>query len=626
VILLELAAQGIRGFAPAGGRATLRPGYNVVGADGAVLRRLLEALLYPGPKDAEALPRASGGPANAPVRAGLTVVGNDRITYRLVRDFAAGAQLQRFDPEKRAFSPVSQDLAEIAAFMQKTVGAPSPARLRALLALSAADLPSKHGGAGAALPAPARASLTPEQARKRIEALRGELEKAKVAEKLQAQIDELAHRQQELEGAFRGGAACRAEVEKAEAALAEHGPARDLLARLGDPDAKVALYEKATARRAEMEGKVAAEREALALEVASEPPEPFWKSQVFWACAAGGLVLLAGGIVGGLFRTEARYVSLLDVGGFGYAGWLALRWIGGEEAKDRLARRRKVVDDWERKVLAQYKRDTADVIDAVNELRGAPIPGATRTGVTNTSELREALTRAREALALVEEAKKKLHDWESSPEVEGAATEKAKVDEELRGLESKLAAEAGGFVRDVRSVEQELQRLQAEASNPQAAAPAAPAMPAAPARAPGDPLRTLVERAAIELSQSPAAAVRTVAQKASQTLSGVSFNRLGGLQADDRGNLQVTSGGRPLPAGSLAPADRDLLWIALRLAFLEQAIAAGKAFAVIEDAFGGLSDGSRRFAARLLKQIAKPGQIVHATTDPSFKEAADHAA
>ncbi len=48
--------------------------------------------------------------------------------------------------------------------------------------------------------------------------------------------------------------------------------------------------------------------------------------------------------------------------------------------------------------------------------------------------------------------------------------------------------------------------------------------------------------------------------------------------------------------------------------------------AVADDAFAGLSDGARRFAARLLKQIAKPGQIVHATSDPAFKEAADHSA
>jgi hypothetical protein len=623
VILLELAAQGIRGFAPAGGRATLRPGYNVVGADGAILRRLLEALLYPGPRDVDALPRAAGGPANAPVRAGLTLVGNDRITYRLVRDFAAGVQLHRFDPEKRAFSPVAQDLGQITAFLQQTAGAPTPGKLRALLALAAADLPSKQGGGGGALPAPARPSLTREQARKRIEALRGELDKARIAEKLQAQIDELQARQFKLEETFRSAGTYRAEVERAEAALAEHGPARELLARLGDPDAKVALYEKATARKAEADERVAAEREAIAREAAKEPPYPFWKNPIFWACAGGGLALLVLGVVGSFVRNELRYASLLDVGGFGYAGWLALRWIGGQEAKDRLARRKKVVDDWEKKVLAQYKRDTFDVIDAVNELRGAPIPGAARVGVANTSELREALARAREAQALVEESKRRQAEWENSPEIERAVTEKAKVDEELRALEAQLSAEAGGFVRDVRSVEAEIQRLEAEAAAPP---PAAPATPAAPPRPAGDPLRTLVDRAAIELAVSPTAAVRAISQKAAQTLAGVSFNRLTGLQVDDRGNLQVQSGGRPSAVATLSPADRDLVWLALKLAFIEQAVAGGKTVAVCEDAFASLSDGARRFVARLLKQIAKPGQILHATTDPSFKEAADHAA
>ena len=44
MLLLEIAAQGVKGVAPAGGRITLRPGYNVVEADGLALRRLIEAL------------------------------------------------------------------------------------------------------------------------------------------------------------------------------------------------------------------------------------------------------------------------------------------------------------------------------------------------------------------------------------------------------------------------------------------------------------------------------------------------------------------------------------------------------------------------------------------------------
>ena len=47
---------------------------------------------------------------------------------------------------------------------------------------------------------------------------------------------------------------------------------------------------------------------------------------------------------------------------------------------------------------------------------------------------------------------------------------------------------------------------------------------------------------------------------------------------------------------------------------------------VADDAFAGLPDGARRLAARLLKAAARPGQLLHATADPAFREAADHAA
>ncbi|HEY6098087.1 MAG TPA: hypothetical protein VIW03_01565, partial [Anaeromyxobacter sp.] len=272
MIFLEFAAQGVRGVAPAGGRATLRPGYNVVAADGPVLRRLVEALLYPDPRDGDALPRAGGGPANAPMRAGLTLVGNDKITYRLVRDFATGAQLHRFDPEKRSFALVAQDLAEIAAFLQETVGVPPPARLGALLGLSAAELPSRAGGAAAAPAAPARQALTPEQSLKRLAQLKDELEKAKVAERLQYQLDGLQSQLFRLEEALKSGAKVREGLERAEAARAELGEAAAVAERLGDADAKLAAFEKATARKEEAAAKVSAEREALAdVETRGEP-------------------------------------------------------------------------------------------------------------------------------------------------------------------------------------------------------------------------------------------------------------------------------------------------------------------------------------------------------------------
>ena len=150
-----------------------------------------------------------------------------------------------------------------------------------------------------------------------------------------------------------------------------------------------------------------------------------------------------------------------------------------------------------------------------------------------------------------------------------------------------------------------------------------PARPVAAASG-GEPLRGLLERAAVELGGSPASVARGLSAKASQAVAGFTLNRLTGVSADDRGNVQVVSGGRPVPAMNLPPSERDLVFLALKLALLEQAVAAGKTVAILEDAFAGHSDAVRRTAGRMLKALARPGQVIHATADPAFREAADH--
>jgi len=617
VILLEFAAQGVRGVAPAGGRATLRPGYNVVAADGAALRKLLEALLHPGPRDAEGMPRAPGAqPGAAPLKAGLTLVGDDRVTYRLVRDFAAGCQLHRFDAEKRAFALVAQELPAIAEFLRKTAGAPPEGRFRTFLTLAAADLPSRQGARTSITGSeqPVRASLAPDEARKRLGQLKGELERARVAEKLQYQLDGLQARLFKLDEAMKGGARIDEGLEKAEAARRELGEVAHAAEGLGEPEAKLAAYEKLAARREEALAKAAKEREGLDAAEASGGPVPFWRDGRFWGATGGGLLLAAIATVGAASQSDLRYLSIPAIGAFGGGGWLAFRWIGELEGWERIARRRRVIDDWERKVTDQFERDGAEVHAAMKAL-----------GLTRPGELKEALGRLADADQVVSEWRRRKAEWEGSPEATEAKKERSTLEGQVRELEGQLASEAGGFVRDVRSVESEIQRMEVDAAAPPAAAAPPPPPPAA-AAATADPLRALLEKAGAELGQSPAAAARTVAAKASAHLSGLSFQRLSTIQPDDRGNLAVVTGGRPAPAASLSGADRDLVFLAMKLAFLEKALAETRSIALVDDVFAGLAEGSRRFAARLLKQLAKPGQIVHATTDPAFKEAADHVA
>jgi hypothetical protein len=604
VVLLEIAAQGVPGFAPAGGRLALRPGYNVVAADGPALRRLLEALWYP-ESPATAVPRPPGGGPAA--RAGLTLVGDDGVTWRVVRDLAAGVQLQRFDPERRAFQGASTDPARVAAALRQA-GVPAPSRLAALLAVGAADLPSRRAAPppGAVPAAPTRRALSPEEARRRRDDLARELDQARVAEKLQYQLDGLQSRLFKLEELLRAGEQIRERLRAAEqvaSAQAEGGSAP----ALDDPPARIAAHGRAVARRDEALAKIAAEQAALAeAEERGRPPPP-WRDRVALAGAGGAVVALAAALVTGL-----RPIALLAIPAAGVSAYLALRWVGELEGAERAGRRRQILEERERKAKESFERDTADVRAAMKAL-----------GVESVTELAEAMQRRAAARTAAAEARDKLAEWEASPDARQAAEEKARLQEEIGEIERRLGAEAGAYVRDPRSIEAELQRLDAD---PAASAEPEPAPVAAPRPPPAaEALRGLLDQAVAELGAPAPAVLRSVQPRVGQLLPAISAQRFAGFLVDERGNLLVQGGGKTVPAAGLTPGDRDLCWIALRVGLLEQALAAGKAVAVLEDAFGGLPDASRRALGRLLKQLGRAGQIVHATADAAFRESADHA-
>jgi len=244
-------------------------------------------------------------------------------------------------------------------------------------------------------------------------------------------------------------------------------------------------------------------------------------------------------------------------------------------------------------------------------------------GVESVTELAEAMQRRAAARTAAAEARDKLAEWEASPDARQAAEEKARLQDEIGEIERRLGAEAGAYVRDPRSIEAELQRLDAEpaaSSEPEPVPVAAPHPPPA-----AEALRGLLDQAVAELGAPALAVLRSVQPRVGQLLPAISAQRFAGFLVDERGNLLVQGGGKTVPAAGLTPGDRDLCWIALRVGLLEQALAAGKAVAVLEDAFGGLPDASRRALGRLLKQLGRAGQIVHATADAAFRESADHA-
>lgn len=609
MILLEIAAQGVRGLAPAGGRYALKPGYNVVAADGPALRRLVQALLQPEPGDGDAIPRAAPAPGGGAPRAGITLVGDDGLTYRLLRDFGSGCQLHRFDPARRAFAPVAQDLQRIGAYLGGAPGAPPRERLAGVLCLAAQEMPSRQPGVGLrgpGGPGTARRPASPEEAARRRTALRAELEKAKAAEKVQFRLDGLQSRLFKLEEVLRAGEKLREGLSAAEAALAELGQAARAIDRVSGLDEKVAAFEKAASRRNEALSRLAEERTAS--EGQAQGLRPPWTDPRFLAGATAGVLAAGLGVAGASMGwTGLRYLSLLDVAAFGWAGWIALRWVSAQEASQETGRRRRLADERERKVLEQHERDTGEVKALMKAL-----------GAESLNDLREAVGRLADARAAEAEWRQRLADWKATPENRDAAAEKERVQAEIAEAEGQLAGEAGGYLRDPQTIEMEMARLEADLASP----PPAPA-PAAPA-ATVDPLRAALERGAAALGGTPAAVARAIQPRVGQLLPALSGHRFTGCLVDDRGNVSVQGGGRAVACGTLAPVDRDLVWVAIKLGVLEQALSRGRTVALLDDAFAGLPDGARRALAGVLKQLGRNGQILHATQDPVCRQAADH--
>ncbi len=565
MILLELAAQGVKGVAPATGRLTLRPGYNVLAsAEGAALARLVASLIAPGERDGETLPRVAGAPGGGALRAGATFAGKDRLTFRLVRDFAQGAQLQRYDAAQRTFVPLARELAEISRHLV-AAGAPARARFDCLRVLDPADLPSRAPGAGlarAAPAAPARRALGPAEAEARLLELRDELERARAADRLQLELDGLQTRQFQQEKLLEDGGRLRQAAERA------------------------------LSTRAELD------KQAAVLVPA------------FVAGLGVGVVALAGGVAGALAGSSWRYLALCDVPAFGVAAGAALRAIGDLEAGERIGRRRLQLDERERKAEEGYRREGTQLDAALAALE-----------LKSPTGLREAAQRVADAERALAAARAELGEWEARPEIRGAVDEKARLAAELARVEQSIAAEAGGYLRDPRTVEAEMARVQAEQAQPPA--PEREAAPAAPAR-PSDPLAAFLKEASAAAGEEPAALLRAVGGRAGQLAGALSGGRLGAVLLDERGNLTAQAAGRLAMASSLAPADRDLLFIALKLAAAERELRGQ--LLLVGDVFAQLPLPTRRAAAGLLKQLARLGQILHATSDPVFREAADHAA
>ncbi|MFH1810917.1 MAG: hypothetical protein ABIJ09_19405 [Pseudomonadota bacterium] len=162
--LVEFIVQGVRQF-PSTLRLSLTPGYNALfsAPDGRaeVLFKVLHALFYQPALDGKRADLVEPGAQVS--RGGVTLVGRDGRSYRLLRDFLAGAVSLSVDNGQGAFTTLSSTGQEVEQLLSAQVGLVSEDVYRVLLSTALSDMPSRAtvGPIAGLVPAGAAPSMMP---------------------------------------------------------------------------------------------------------------------------------------------------------------------------------------------------------------------------------------------------------------------------------------------------------------------------------------------------------------------------------------------------------------------------------------------------------------------------------
>src|SRR6185295_17567582 len=229
MFLLELQAQGVKGCSPTL-RAPLKPGYVVLKPPSTPplsLSSLAAAIFYSDGRGGDASFAADG----AKGKVGFTILGNDQVTYRLMRELGGAGVLQKLNKATTTFELVSDSASDIGTYLRATVGLPSRSAFELIFTCTAAQMPSRRpravkGGAAALGATPARPSMAHNMpvepapdvpaAQARVGELEKELKLSKDIEALQFQQDGLTRQMDELEQKMKGSEGLREALEQAQ--------------------------------------------------------------------------------------------------------------------------------------------------------------------------------------------------------------------------------------------------------------------------------------------------------------------------------------------------------------------------------------------------------------------------
>ncbi|MBM7116732.1 ATP-binding protein [Archangium primigenium] len=641
---VELAVQNVRGFSPTG-RFALKTGYLVLkppATDPSPMAGLSLALLFPDGRGGDAAFSAS---PQKPGKAALTLVGQDGVTYRVLRELGGGGSLHRLNPTTKQPELVTQDTAEANQFLRGQVGLPPRGTFESIFCLQAGQLPSRRprGGVRATTssgglrtksspgmpavrtqssPGLALGGLASAQAVQpahdipAAEARQKELEKelllCKEVDNLQFEVDGLNSQVFDLEQKLRGTEGLKEKVREAEA-LWNAEPTPEKMGLPADIAARAERYGRVLARRDEAIARLLADKD-LAEEEAARLPEikPLVKNRNFWIAVAAGVLFFG---LSFFLSKSARYVALLDVPAFGFAAVLALRYVEDLQEKDRVDRRNETFTAREKKITEEFEAEAAPVRRAM-EIFDVDTPG----------DIPPRLQRREQLGSEVAQLRTQLITQERHPEFVAAGEQLPLIRQQIELLNAKIE-QKGTFVRDMREVERELSRLKesiALARNPQAMASLSGHDVSSGPEPLEDPSPLLLGQAGDLLTLDVHAVTGVMRERCTQYFSALTERRYVGVEWDRDGNTSVVgASGRRQLLSELPPREVDLFFLSLRLTVVEKVSARVKMPLLVEDAFLGVDESRLPLLGRMLKHLGTLTQVLHVTPLGGFAQVAD---
>lgn len=630
--VLELAAQNVRGFSPTG-RTPLKPGYNVLKPPAAALPtigQLAVALCFSDGRGGDASFKADGAPSG---KAGLTLVGNDQVTYRLLRELGGAGALHKQNPATQKFELVSEDAAEITQFLRGQVGLPSKGAFDQLFCLSGAQLPSRRPKKKpAAQKADAPRTISREgmpavmaaedvgAAERRLAELTAELKTAKETAQVQFEFDGVVSEIYEIERKVKDLDELKARAAEAEATW-KAAPTAASLKLPADLVKRCEYYRDYVAKRDAELAKLKDQREEDLEPFVFEGMQPkasrvpaVWEDPRFWYGVGAGVAALALGI---FLSGSLKYLALLDIPAFGFSGVLALKWVEELQAKNTQTRRGGRKAAREAKIREEYEAQAAAVEKAMQLL-----------DVDQPEQVIEKLREKDTALAAYNKVRAKAEAMEADPKFRAMLERlpQAKADHER--LNGELVGR-GGYMREPREVEKDIDRVKqsiALAKGPVQAAAPVPNAPPEPSPGVEDPSPAILKVVADLLQSDVPTAAATVRDRALQYFAALTDKRYQMLEFDLEGNGFAHAAGKKLSISELPPKDADLFALSLRLTGVEKAAARVKVPLFVEDAVSCVDDAKLPLLARMLKHLGTMTQVIHATTNPGFANVAENVA